>query len=584
MKNKAGLKNKDSEAEKRQLILTAHGLKKADHVLKNGKILNVFTGQLIEGDIALSGRRIAGIGSYEGEAETDLNGKTVVPGLIDAHFHIESSMTVPSSLSPVLLQHGVCTVIADPHEIVNAAGTDGLDFMLEDAGKAETDYFFMVPSSVPSCDFEVNGAGHFSADQMVPYSERSDVLGLAEVMRMSDVLEAKPAMMDKLSLFSCQMTDGHAPGLAGKDLQAYRAAGIRNDHEAASCSEAIERLQNGFQLLIREGSGAKNLQDILPGLLKSNMPLNRCSFCTDDKHIEDIMTEGTIDYEIREALKLGCSPADAIRMATINTAEHYGLKDRGAIAPGFLADLVIVDDLDRFQIDSVWKNGKPVCTESENHKQIQIPEPLRSTVHLPDLSAENMKFSGHVLNGIEMIPEQLYTRPIQIRTDQDIFPSSGYNLLLAAERYGKTGEYAWCPLSGYGLKNGAIAMSYAHDSHNAIAASDSIKDLLLALETLQKIQGGIVLVENGKVFEALPMEAAGLMSSEPAETVAEKVSRMKKKAKEMGVKEGIDPFANLSFLSLPVIPEVRLCPQGLFDVTNQTFFEGQKGRTQASES
>ncbi|MBD5424038.1 MAG: adenine deaminase [Allobaculum sp.] len=555
----------------KQMIAIARGEEKADVVLKNAQIVNVFTNQILQKDIALYQERIVGIGHYEGKKTIDLENKFVVPGLIDAHFHIESSMATPFALSFVLLKHGVCTVIADPHEIVNATGKVGLNFMLEDAQKSALDYFFMIPSSVPSRDFEINGAGFFSAQDMEEYAHRPEVLGLAEVMRMDDVLNADPRMIQKFDLFSHKIIDGHAPGLNNEDLQAYRLAGVVNDHEASTYKEAIQRLQNGFQLFIRQGSGAKNLEAILTGLLEHHIPLNHCSFCTDDKHLEDIYLEGTIDQEIREAIDLGCNPIEAIKMATINTATHYGLKDRGAIAPGYKADLVILKDLSTFEIEEVWKDGKPFQALSDLETPTIIPKTLQNSVFLPLFTKEQFKISQGSWHGIQLIPSQLSTQGFEVNLTLDDFPSAHYNILCAAERYGKTGEFAFCPVKGYDLKGGAIAMSYAHDSHNAIAIADNIEDLVLALNTLQSIQGGIVVVEKGRVFDALSMRAAGLMSDLPAEEIVHHVSRMKEKVVEMGVSKDIDPFANLSFLSLPVIPEVRLCPQGYYDVISQSF-------------
>lgn len=557
-----------------KLIRVSRGLEKADLVLKNGKIVNVFTHQILEKDLAIADGRIAGIGSYEGKKEVDLKGKYILPGLIDAHLHIESSMAIPSVLSGVLLSHGVTTVITDPHEIVNAAGKAGLDFMLEDAHHAAIDYFFMIPSSVPSCDFEVNGAGKFLASDMEEYKDRDNVLGLAEAMRFFDVINQNPEMKAKLDLFADQMIDGHAPGLDGKDLQAYRAAGVANDHEAVSIEEAVERLQDGFHLLIREGSGARNLKEILGGLLERQIPLNNCSFCTDDKHLEDIFEEGTIDWCLKEAVQIGCNPMDAVCMATINTASHYHLRQKGAIAPGFDADLAVVEDLTSFTVDSVYKAGEKVFPASKEQETgyADIPLALSRSVQLPEIRAEDIVLSTEdgEADLIEIISSQLLTRHLRQKIDPEALPDQEYNLLLSVERYGKTQEFACCLVKGFHIKNGAVAETYAHDSHNVIAAGDSVSDVLLAVSKLQENQGGYVLVENGEVFDALPAKAAGMMSDEPAEIICEKISRMKKKAREMGVPQGVDPFATLSFLSLPVIPEIRLTVKGLYDVTNQT--------------
>ncbi len=564
------------------LIETAQKQRKADLVLKNARIPSVFTGQILEGDLAIVEDRSAGIGSYEGKKEIDLNGALVLPGLIDAHFHIESTMCTPASLSEALLRHGVTTVIADPHEIANAAGVDGLDFIMEDAQNALIDYFFMIPSSVPSCDFEVNGAGELLAKDMKPYLNRKNVLGLAEVMRMNDVLSCDPRMQEKIELFEGRPIDGHAPGLSGSSLQAYRAAGIRNDHEAATAQEALERLNYGFQLLIRQGSGARNLEDLLTGLVEQKIDLNRCSLCTDDMHIEDILSEGTIDHDLVLAQQCGTDFMDALRMGSLNTAVHYGLQDRGAIAPGYLADLVIINDPKKMDIQAVVRKGKvawvsPSSTisglsslvEEQPVKNAPLPESITHSVHLPEFSLEELKEGFEDQYGIAMVEGQLYTRLLD---KEDLQNEEDHpNILLSSERYGKSGEYALCPLVGYGLKNGAVAMSYAHDSHNVIACADRFEYLIEALKILQEIQGGVVVIEKDHEPQVQPLEAAGLMSQKRPEQVSDKVLSMKNRLTEMGVNPGIDPFATLSFLSLPVIPEVRLTPQGLFDVTHQTF-------------
>lgn len=570
--------------DRKNLLETVLKKKKADLVLKNARIASIYTGRILEADLAIEKDRIAGFGNYAGEKEIDLQGAYVLPGLLDAHFHIESSMSTPSALSPVLLKHGVTTVIADPHEIVNAAGKEGLEFMLKDAAHSGVDYFFMLPSSVPSCDFEVNGQGEFDAEKMSCFLSDQRVLGLGEVMRMQDVLDGDDRMTEKLSIFEDRIIDGHCPGLKKEELQAYRAVGIVTDHEASTPEEAIERLDSGFHLLLRQGSGAKNLEDLLGGLLKEKVTLEHCSFCTDDKHLEDMEEEGTIDQDIVMAQQTGAGFMDALRMATVNTAYLYGLKDRGAIAPGLLADLVIIRDPALMDIQAVLKNGRfvwsrkdssipdlPVVEEHSVACQSEISSSMKNSIHLPALKGELLASALQKDYGIELVPHQLLTRLLKGEALLEHCPDSRCNVLLSAERYGKTGEYALCPLVGYHLHHGAVAMSYAHDAHNVIAISDSFEDLLLAVNKLQEIQGGIVVVSQGEVFDALPMEVSGLMSTLPAVEIAEKVRQMKDQVRKMGVPEGVDPFATLSFLSLPVIPEARLTPQGLFDTETGTF-------------
>lgn len=578
---------------KEKIIRSALGINQADLVLKNAKIVNVFTGQILDENVAITNGIIAGCGDYEGRKEIDLKGKYVLPGLIDSHIHIESTMAIPSVLSPVLLSKGVTTIIADPHEIVNAAGKNGLDFMLEDAARSDIDIYFMVPSSVPSCDFEINGAGVFSAKQMEAYRNNPKILGLGEVMRFNDVLNQDGEMMKRFDLFSQKVIDGHAPGLSGKQLNAYRAAGIETDHEAITVKEAIERLQNGFALLMREGSGARNVKTLLSGLLKEKISLYNCCFCTDDKHLEDIIEEGTIILCLKEAVECGCDPVEAIRMATLNAARTFGLKTKGAIAPGYDADLVVVDDLKDFKIDCVFCHGRLFVSEQDSQSSFKegtkgksalnkIPEALRHSVKIPEITSEELLSllpEGEQVV-IEMVPKQLQTIK---RMEDAQGPSQKYNLLLAAERYGKKGSYAAALLKGFNLKNGAIASTIAHDSHNVIAAGDNVRDLLIAIKRLEEIEGGLVLAENGEVFEELSMPAGGLMSAENPQFLDQKIRKMKAKARKMGIPEGIDPFANLSFLSLPVIGEVRLTTEGIYDFGLQKFIRNDGSVVEESE-
>lgn len=564
------------QEDRNRLMRVCRGDEPADLVLINGRLINVFTDEILEEPIAIADGKIAGIGDYEGKQVVDLQGGYVLPGLIDAHLHIESSMASPSVLSPALLAHGVTSAVVDPHEMVNAAGAAGLDYMLEDAAQAEIDYFFMIPSSVPSCDFEVTGCGTFSAEEMKPYLDSPQVLGLAETMRFGDVIEQEERMQAKLDLFADRVIDGHGPGLKGKALQAYHLAGVANDHEATTGQDAIDRLRAGFWLLIRQGSGAKNLRDLLKALLEKKIPLDRCAFCTDDKHLEDILEEGTIDDCLRQAVALGCSPLQAVRMASLQPAVHYGLKHKGALSAGYDADFLVVRDLKDFEIESVWKDGRPADL-SLRAGRVDIPQALRHSVHLPSFTADDLQPVSTSV-AMEMVGGQLLTGRKEVffevregETLAQALDRTDLNLLCAMERYGKTGEFACCLLSGFGLKNGAIAASYAHDSHNAIALGDSPEDIALALRTLESADGGFVLVENGTVWKALSLPGAGLISTQCADSLADEIEAMKTKAREMGVPQEIDPFANLSFLSLPVIPELRLVPQGLYEISSRSF-------------
>lgn len=558
--------------ERIRQLRQARGLEKADLVLKNGRIVNVFTHELLDGDIAISDGRIVGVGSYEGKKNIDLKKKTVVPGLIDAHIHIESTMAAPLTAAWPMLSRGTTTIVADPHEIVNAAGTAGLDFMIEQAKASPIDIRIMVPSSVPSTEFETNGAGRLRFEQMKPYVESGQVFGLGEVMRFGDVLEGEEQMNAILSGFEDMPRDGHAPGLNEKELQAYRLAGIDNDHEAITAQDAIDRLRAGFHLLIREGSGARNLEALLGGLIERHIPLDHCSFCTDDRHLEDILEEGHIDRCIRQAMDLGADPFDAISMATINTARHYGMKDKGAIAPGYAADLVIVDNLKHFHIEDVYKDGVSLSELEKTAKpaKIEASDALRSSIQRKPVSAEQLVIPEGLQHMIEIVPGQLITRHLIAdpakREDKDSF-----NLLVNCERYGKTGEIQTALVCGFSLHGGAIASSYAHDAHNILALGDSREDLALAINTLIEQQGGYVLVRNGQVAATIPLRIAGVMSEEDARTLLAQQTCMSKQLRQMGLPEDIDPFVNLSFLALPVIGEIRLTDRGLFDTEKQCF-------------
>lgn len=556
--------------ERKKLIDVAAGRQKADLVFKNADVVNVFTCEIIQADVAVAGSYIAGVGNYEGLQEIDCIGKTLCPGFIDAHLHVESTMVLPQELVKMVLPWGTTTLITDPHEIVNVCGAAGVQFMLDASEDVPNNYYVMLPSSVPSTPYETAGA-NLTAKDMQPFAGHPRVLGLGEVMCFPDVLQGEDEIISKLEQLDGRPVDGHAPGLKGNDLQAYVAAGIMTEHEATTYEEALEKVRAGLAILVREGSAAHNLVSILKKLVGSDIPTNRFMFCTDDKHIDDIGRDGHIRWNIKMAIDLGMKPAEAIRMATWNTAQVYGLQELGAVAAGYRADLVLLSNLNGVEIEAVYKDGVEAQQAIQHMQPFALPdnEILRS-VHLPALAKEALALP---VNGkthvIEMVPYQLETRHLveEVPTKGGLFaPAGDYLKLAVIERHGKNGNVAVAPLKGYGLKNGAIATTVAHDSHNIIVAGDDDEDMLLAIEQLGKIGGGYVLVKGGKVLGTMPLPVAGLMSTEPSDVVQRITADMIAKAQKMGVPYYFDPFISLSFLALPVIPALRLTDKGLFDV------------------
>ncbi|MFA9465590.1 MAG: adenine deaminase [Velocimicrobium sp.] len=557
--------------DKTYMMEVAIGERMADLVLKNGYILNVFSERIITADVAIVGETIVGIGSYHGEREIDCTGKYIAPGFIDAHIHIESTMVLPMELSKMLLKSGTTTLIADPHELVNVKGDKALDFLLDATEHIPLNVYIMLPSSVPATKYDTNGAGEFLAKDMEKYLSHPRILGLGEVMCFLDVLQRKPKVLDKLSLFKDKIIDGHAPGITEKEIQTYRLSGVDNDHECVTFDEALEKIEAGFHILIREGSGAKNLDAIVRGLLKHDIPLDRCAFCTDDRHLEDMERDGHISYCIRKAISRGMDPVKAYKMGSFSAAQIYGLKDLGAVAAGYKADLVILDNLEEVTTCFVMKSGMIIDEASLNALHYEVKEEtLLHTVILQELTSSMLSLTlekeNHV---IEMIPEQLVTNHLleKIPGEHGIFiPNKEYNKLCVIERYGKSGCIGIAPLKGFGIVNGAIATSVSHDSHNIIVAGDNDKDILLAVNKIKETQGGYVIASMGKVIDVLPLSVGGLMSTQSCKEVQEKASTMLSFAHSLGIPEGIDPFITLSFLALPVIPHLRLLDRGLFDV------------------
>lgn len=555
--------------DRKRRLDCANGIEKADIVLKNGNVLNVFTEEIIKSDVAICGDTIVGVGSYEGKLEIDCTGKYLVPGFIDAHMHIESCMVTPGELAKVLVKEGTTTIIADPHEIVNVSGKKGMDYFLKCAKDIPVNVFYMIPSSVPATDVETNGCGEFLASDMMKYVDDARVLGLGETMRFMECCQGERRMSDKLELFAKKHIDGHAPGITGKEVQAYRLAGVENDHECSTPEEVLDKLRAGFHIYIREGSGAKNLETLLRTLLDAGVALERCAFCTDDKHIEEIRKEGHISTCIRKAIAMGVPVAKAYKMGSYQAAEFYGLKNYGAIGAGYRADIVFLDNLKEVHPVDVMKGGH-IMGDADYIRDysVPVPEELLHTVHAAEITKEKIQLACEgKTDVIQMNPHQIVTTRLieEVPAENGYFvPNEVYNKICVVERHGKTGEVGVAPLKGFGVKNGAVATSVAHDSHNLIVAGDNDEDILLAIQAVQDNQGGYAIVSQGKVVDVLALPISGLMSDRRCDEVVEKVTSMLKEAEKLGISKEIDPFITLSFMALTVIPEIRVTERGIY--------------------
>ncbi len=568
--------------ELKKLILTASGARKADTVIKNCKVVNVFSGKIIEGDIALCGDQIAGVGEYEGEVEIDAEGRYAVPGFIDSHIHIESSYLSPEELGMLLVPHGGTTIIADPHEIVNVLGIPGLDYMMKAAENTKLDIKYMLPSCVPATPFEHAGAV-IDAEDMEDPILRDNILGLGEFMNFPGVVNADDATLDKLMVAkdAGKLIDGHSPGITGKALNAYCAARIRADHECDTIQDFEERLDNGMYVMLRQGSACKNLKSLLPAVTPENS--RRVIFCSDDRQPKTILEEGHLDNHLRLCVEEGVDPITAIRMATLNAAECFGLDDRGAIAPGYRADIVLLDDLKDFKADKVWVAGELTADQGKYLPEVIKEDitPVMGSVHLKDFSAEKFKMNlkGNRVHTIEIQPGGVVTKKsvdeIQVKNGEFVFdPGQDIVKVAVVERHQLTGNVACGFLKGYGIKEGAVALSVAHDSHNIIVVGVSDEEMAFAVEALKEQSGGVVLVKDGKVIERMPMPIAGLMSDQSAEWVDAKLTALHEKAYEvLGVNDDVEPVMTLCFMSLAVIPELKLTDEGLFDVTKFAFID-----------
>ena len=565
-----------------QQIAAGRSIVIADLVLKNARIINVFTNEIEKADVAISGGKIVGIGTYNGKREVDLHGHYVCPGLIDGHIHIESSMLCGPAFEQAVLPHGTTAVITDPHEISNVAGTDGLDFMLETTKDLTLSVYFMLPSCVPATDLDESGAV-LDAEQLRPYYRYPRVLGLAEMMNSYGTVRGDAKILQKIC--DCtnagKIVDGHAPFLSGKDLNAYIIAGVLSDHECSTMEEAMEKLRRGQYIMIREGTAAKNMAALLP--LFREPDCNRCMLVTDDKHPGDLLRGGHIDANIRKAIAAGVDPAIAVKMATLIPAQYFGLKQHGAVAPGYKADLIVVSNLEQFTVEQVYKGGSLVA---EGGKVLK-PSPLvidstrfarvMDSFDMDEITMKDLELhkSGEHERVIRLIENELLTEEeiIPFRQYPGIAPGVdvAHKIVKLAvfERHHHSGHVGLGFLGNYSLQCGAVASSIAHDSHNLIVAGTNDADMVLAGNTVRKNKGGLAFVVNGRVIGELALPVAGLMSAESVEVVMENVQHLKDALRTHGIAEGIDPFMTLAFVSLPVIPKLRLNTYGIVDVKKQ---------------
>ena len=550
-----------------------------DLILKNGKIVDVFSGEILHESIAIKEGMIVGFGDqYKGYKEVNLQGAYVVPGLIDAHIHIESTLATPKEFSKAAIRHGITTVIMDPHEIGNVLGTEGLSFMLDSSKKLPVDFQMMLPSCVPATKHETSGTV-LSSEDLAPFYRNDKVSGLAEVMDLPSVRDTSDDMMKKLldAQNHNKTIDGHGSGLSFMESNIYRTAGITTDHECTSLEEAEDRLKKGFYVHIREGSVAKNFDAIIPLVNKNNH--RRFTFCTDDIYIDDLYNQGSIDDMIRRSVKNNIDPIDAIRIATLNPAECYGLKRKGAVAPGYEADLVILDDLEEFTIRSVFKNGILVWDQEAllyDYHENALPV-LKNTIRLPALSEDQLRITSSTgsLNLVEVIPNSLLTNHLTMNYDKnrafEAEAASNLAKLFVIERHGNNGGLGKGIVKGFNMISGAVATTIAHDSHNLVALGMNDHDLLLAVKRIEEIGGGIVIADHGQVKAELQLDLAGLMSSAPLEKISEDLRKLHEASKSIFHEIDFNPFLTLSFLTLPVIPELKITDKGLYHMSESRF-------------
>ncbi|MBR3763203.1 MAG: adenine deaminase [Clostridia bacterium] len=559
---------------KQRLVRVALGQEKADLVLRNAAYINVFTGEIDHGDIAVANGLVVGMDEhYEGETVVDVSGRIVAPGFIDAHIHLESSLVSPSSFARAVVPHGTTTVITDPHEIANVCGAGGIDYMLAATQGLPVDVHFMLPSCVPATPLEENGAP-LSWRDINAYFDHPRVLGLAEMMNYPGVLMGDRQTIEKIVVSQAyhKKIDGHAPGLSGKALNAYMSAGVYSDHECDTFENALEKLRKGQFIMIREGTAAQNLDALMP--LLTPRYAHRCMFATDDKHPGDLLHKGHIDDIVRQAIRRGADPILTIMVASHYAARYFLLNNKGAIAPGYLADFVILDDLQNVHVQMVFKRGQCVYSGGEVLLEEPAIDPdilagVTDTVHMPPLTLAQLQLGSAPLIGL--VPGQIVTENLGRADGVDV--SQDIVKMTVCERHHATGHVASCYVKGYGLQRGAVATSVAHDSHNIIACGVTDGDIVTAVNHLRDIGGGMVVAEGGRIIAELPLPLAGLITDRPLAEVDATLEACKQAAVERGTAPGIDPFMTLSFASLPVIPTLRLTARGVIDVNTQTILD-----------